>query len=272
MDKNFIEGMWFTDKEKAVARVVREMLKEGPVNLFMSGPSGEGKTDRARALAQHWGMDFYDINVPTLRDPEEFFIYRGAENGSTYARLNEVAEAIKRGGVVVQLDEINRVEPWMLNGVLPILDFRRETFVHGQHISVGPEVLFVGTANRGWQFAGTFELDAALADRFGLRIAVDAPPTDVLSEILVRKTGLSRHQSEEVADKMAMIRQSPIGTTVNCSTRTALDVAKLVAHGLPLRHALEVSLVDAAPVESKQNLLNVLNTKIGELSDWGGLV
>lgn len=264
-----VGGVWFSPLELAVFNALTIMLEESPANLLICGPSGYGKTARAKAWAEAHGMDFIRINVALTRDTEEFFGYREAREGSTVFEASEFTKIIRRGNAVVLLDEINRAEAWILNALFPVLDYERGTIVHNERVDVGDNVLFIATANIGLQFVGTFESDAALLNRMDARIEVVPPPEAVEVGLLVARCGISEDDATNVVRSLARLRSTNMDTgTLDISTRSALKLARLIRAGLPIRNAFEIVVINNATEEMRKDVIDLVNVMLGELVSW----
>ena len=91
---------------------MRKISSYRHVAIMMIGASGYGKTTVPQAKAEQWGMEFLRWDCATVRDPEEFFGFRGAVDGSTMTDEGEVffsesefTRIVERGNAVVVLDD-----------------------------------------------------------------------------------------------------------------------------------------------------------------------
>lgn len=210
---------------------VEALLKEvGAVNTLLVGQSGNGKTSLAAEFAKQHGMDFVKVNCSTVRDPEEWFGYREAENGSTVFVPTAFTESVERGNAVILLDELNRLEPYLHNSLMPLLDETRSTTVHGHNIEVGPNVVFFSTINIGSGFVGTFMLDTALKNRMDLTVIM--PSLDRESEIslITKRVGLDKTKAAKVVDAIRKVREvvAQHQVDVDVSIRSLLKVARVM--------------------------------------------
>jgi len=167
-----------------------------------------------------------------VREPRDWFGAKRAENGSVFWDKALFAEAIAQGGLIVLLDEITRATPNVLNSLLPLLDWTRESYVEEakEKLVVGPKTYFFATANIGAQFTGTFKLDSALADRFGAIVECSFLPATEEAELLVKRSGISHDVASRLVKVANMVRnenQTSGKLTETISTRVLLDVARL---------------------------------------------
>lgn len=224
----------FNDSLRSYLSALRRMSQgSGDImNTLLVGPQGCGKTSVAYEFAAKSKMPLLKMNCPLVREPRDWFGAKRAENGSVFWDKALFAEAIARGGLVVLLDEITRATPNVLNSLLPLLDWTRQTYIEEakENLVVGPKVFFFATANIGAQFTGTFKLDSALADRFGAIVECVFLPAAEETELLVKRSGISHDVASRLVRVANMVRQENQNSgklTETISTRILLDVARL---------------------------------------------
>lgn len=229
-------------------------------NVLMIGPSGTGKTSIPEAFAKRKGIEYYYMDCATVRDPEEWFGRREAKSGSTFFNKSRFIQLVERGNVVIVLDEINRIEPWLHNSLYALLDHRRETVVYDEKVRVGEGTIFVATANIGTSFTGTFVLDAALTNRFDAVILTSFLPKETEADLICTRTKIDAKSANIIVDVMNAIRQmvkEGAELNIDFSTRTSLKLASLVANSkLPFKKILDVvmfSLIDDVTIVKQLN-------------------
>lgn len=258
-------GYYIDTQSRAIFTTAHKMSLQTPeksVNIMIAGPSGYGKTTLPWLFAQATGREFLRMNCATIRDPEEWFGFREAQAGTTVFVPSTFIQKLQAGNIVVAMDEINRIEPWLANTVFPLLDHDGKTEVHGQEFKVGPNVIIVGTINTGYQYTGVFEMDEALMRRFELMIQVKPMPAEEEVKVLVSRTGLDDSTSRKIVKVANVLRQ----TNLPCPTSSTLAMAKMVAAGLKVRDAFEFVVVQRLPedggVNRRKQALDVVNAEI----------
>jgi Holliday junction resolvasome RuvABC ATP-dependent DNA helicase subunit len=228
------ESFVFNDNLRSYLSALRRMSQGSTdiMNTLLVGPQGCGKTSVAYEFAAKTKMPLLKMNCPLVREPRDWFGAKRAENGSVFWDKALFAEAIAQGGLVVLLDEITRATPNVLNSLLPLLDWTRESYVEEakEKLKVGPKTYFFATANIGAQFTGTFKLDSALADRFGAIVECSFLPAQEEAELLVKRSGISPDVAGRLVKVANMVRnenQNSGKLTETISTRVLLDVARL---------------------------------------------
>lgn len=240
---------------------------ERAVKVMMVGASGYGKTTLPRLFAERIGKKFMRMNCATVRDPEEWFGFREAVDGSTVFIRSQFSKLIEEGNAVIVLDEFNRLEPWLHNTLFPLLDDDGATVVHDESFHIGSGVIVIGTINTGHKYTGIFELDEALLNRFQFIIEVGAMPEEEEIRVLTTNTGVSETEAKSITKLCNILRQNEVA----CSTRTSLLVANMVRSGMTIREAFESSVVKRIPVDAgglgqRKKVVDLVNAQIGNFS------
>lgn len=263
-------GYYIDAESRLIFSTAYQMSKKRPnraVKLMVVGQSGFGKTLMPRLFAEMTDMAFTRMNCASVRDPEEWFGYREARDGSTQFIRTEFIKLVEKGNVVVLLDEFNRLEPWLTNTLFPLLDDDGFTYVHDELFKVGPNVVVVATINRGYKYTGTFEMDEALLNRFDLFLEVNAMPRTEEEKVLMVQCGVSLDTSSKVVKMANMLREKD----VVCSTRSTLAIGHLIQAGMTIREAFETSVITRIPEDVggnnlRKSMLDLVNAELGHLS------
>lgn len=250
------------------AKALSDARPERAVKLMMVGASGYGKTTLPKVFSERIGYSFMRMNCANIRDPEEWFGYREAIEGSTVFIRSQFTKAIEAGNLVVVLDEFNRLEPWLHNTLFPLLDDDGCTVVHDEEFRIGQNVIVVGTINTGYRYTGTFELDEALYNRFNFVLEVGAMPHSEEVKVLMNRTGVEKNDANEIVKMATRLRTM----NVVCSTRSTLDIALMVSIGMTKREAFETAVVkripaDNAGVNLRKQAVDAINVNIGVLTE-----
>jgi len=266
------DGYYYPPDVKRVFTIAEKVVKKlGVVTILMVGPSGYGKTTMPKRFAEKTGRNHVRINCAAIRDPEEWFGFREAAEGSTMFDPSEFARCIQQGNSVIVLDEVNRLEPWLHNTLFPLLDDDRGTEVHNQRFEVADNTIFVMTLNQGMEFTGTFELDQAFINRVHMTVHVGAPPEQAEIEILMGRVGVSESAAKSIVSMASKLRNvvERGEADVDCSTRATIRIAQLVDAGLSMRDAFH-DVIEAASgdPETRKRMSDQINMELGTLKAY----
>jgi hypothetical protein len=264
---DMLAGYFISPEARMNFTTAKKMSSAKPdraVKIMMVGPSGYGKTTLPKIFSDITGANFLRMNCATIRDPEEWFGWREAREGSTVFIKSRFAQAIEAGNLVVILDEFNRLEPWLHNTLFPLLDDDGRTVVHDEEFTIGPNVIVVGTINTGYRYTGTFELDEALMNRFDFILEVGPMPFEEEVKVLQARTGIALDTAKGIVKIATVIR----GLDIVCSTRTTLLMASMMVSGMSIREAVESAVIRRIPSDTHSNstrksVVDAVNAQIG---------
>ena len=153
-------------QEAAISLVVRAILRSRaglgqsgrPAGAFLFyGPTGVGKTEVARSLAQCLGVDFLRYDMSEYMEKHAVSRLIGAPPG--YVGFDQgglLTEAVRKSPYsVVLLDEMEKAHPDIFNVLLQVMDYGTLTDTTGRKTDFSHVVLIM-TSN-----AGAFEMSAA---------------------------------------------------------------------------------------------------------------
>lgn len=231
-----------------------------PENVRLIGPAGCGKTSAAQWLAQETGKALLIMDCSIIREPRDWFGFRTVKDGTIKWQDTNFVRTVTAGNCVICLDELNRAPSAVLNGLMPLLDHRRSTWVEerGSAVTCGPNVTFVATTNIGSRYVGASPVDLALADRFSRVIEVSYLDSAEETDLLCRRIpSLPRNSAEALAVIASTTRAKTSGYEP-ISTRELLAAASdLALYG---EHSLRYTLLSKITDHSKRASLATLLT------------
>jgi nitric oxide reductase NorQ protein len=230
---------------------IHTISKKHPVNVLVAGRQGCGKSSLVRQYAAVYKQPLATFQVGILSEPGQLFGEYTLEGGETKYKQFLFPQAIQTPGCVIHLEEINRPEhPKALNMLFSLLSDDRQVWMDELGLlNVADGVVFFATLNEGEEFIGTELLDPALRDRFYIFL-MDYLPNDVEKEVLIKKTGVTREQANEILHAVNELRSNS-ELSIEVSTRTTLMIGEMVAAQATLREAISTSLqTDKETLES----------------------
>lgn len=258
MGVSFIEGLMSNSKNECPKdsdgfhvdpadwkKLVRNLYKK--TNTLLVGPTGTGKTQLIQKLCEQTGTPCTVIQMGTITDPTEQLVGKMdiVSTGGTVFDYADFAIAIQNPGVVI-LDEINRCPRNGTNILFSCLDGTRCITASGAKssdmrvIPVHPDCVFFATANIGYEYSGTAQIDKALQTRF-MMLKTKYLTVDQEKEILKVRTGIGENDAYNIAFVANQIRrknwESELSSSV--STRETILCAEYVRDGFSCAEAIE---------------------------------
>jgi len=250
---NQFDDFWVSDHNLKVFEAVKRFATKKPVNVMITGNPGTAKTSILEAFASANEMDYIRVDCSSIRDPEEWFIYREAKDGDTVVEKTVLSQSIEAGNVVICLDDATRARPHIWNSMFSMLDDAKKTTVHNVEIVAGENIVFALTANVGWQFVGTYEIDQALSSRIDVFINMSILPKADEIKLLKSRIGVSDEVANQVVDFMTRLRSviksdntqddgmnsDDDDLLIDPSPRSSLKIARLMEVGLSFPSSVE---------------------------------
>jgi len=214
-------------------------------STMLLGPTGVGKTELVKNIADSLGLPLTIFDMGTMSDPIMSLVGTHTitvVDGNTTSEFvaSRFSEVIQKPGIIL-LDELSRAVVTANNLLFPCLDFRRELpmeycFHNCETVKVHPECVFIATANVGSQYTGTHKLDRALLDRFVL-IEVDPLNEEMTEQVITHYAkSVSKEKVKTIVDIYNRINQSHEEFRVNfsLSIRHLKNIADLVSDGFTI--------------------------------------
>jgi nitric oxide reductase NorQ protein len=224
------------------------------MHMMLVGPAGCGKTSLFGEIGKKFNIPVYKVDAAAVTSIDRWLGHKDVritERGpeTTYV-MSEFLRWISADGYdpgIVVIDEITRTPPPVSNILMSIFDGSESVWVPelGVTVRVHPKTMFGATANIGVGFSGTYSLDQALQDRFGMTLEVTWPDPAEEIKVLVKRTGIDDDPAKILVQVAQQCRQKA-GTgdlSRPVSTRSLLNAAKLIAAGRSVIDAAEATFV-----------------------------
>lgn len=245
------------EKNRAISTTWMKLRKDMGIvmNLLLTGPSGCGKTELLQRLGKEYDIPTYKVDCASITTPDRWVGHKelvATEHGQETQYVKSMvlqwlaAENGFAPGIVI-FDEINRLNPMLLNTLIPVLDGSQKIWVPdlGIYSEVHPDTMIAATANLGVGYSGTHGMDIALQDRFGVVMEATFPPQDEEIRVLMRRTGIDEARAKILVNIATKCRiDADNGTLAKyVSTRGLIDCAYWVASGMKIVDAAGATFV-----------------------------
>lgn len=257
---------WISPKTKNILNSCQAILDDN--NYFvlqLSGASGYGKTSIAQYAAQIFNKPLTIVDCSTITDNIEWFGSMGASDGNTYFQETEFAEVLVKGDCVILFDEANRVETWISNTLLPILDHRKAITIRNKTYKAGKSIGFLFSTNEGWEYHGTNPLDKALKGRINGKIIIGSLPANIEEYLLFDRFKINPLDIKIIVGTLNIVREQLKQGLTNASTRTSLNIAMWVKYGLNIKDAFELAMLNDANENERKVIVDALNDVMAEV-------
>ncbi|MEM7825126.1 MAG: AAA family ATPase [Candidatus Aenigmatarchaeota archaeon] len=260
-------------KINGVPLIMEDVIKGAVIsrsNVLLLGERGEGKTQLLNDVLYSWfGSKGTYLRVTPDLDLKNLYQRINLEKLNEARNTDELREITQRiANPITVVDEINRAPAVVQNQLMNICDGYIE--INGIKYPLGYRGYSVGmaTANFGnGRYAGTFDMDQAILDRFHLIIDIDNfyPKSTDTYDILTESTEPRIIETEEIDHTEEII------SAHKCLKKRKTPLSVLIAD-LYLVHGFDY--IDNKHVSSKRKLKSSLSSieEAHESASFHGLV
>lgn len=193
--ENFFSLDWYDD--------VEAILRSGIAhNIYVSGPSGTGKTMPIEQICAKLGRGCVRVNITADTDEDDLLGGLRLVDGDTQFELGPVPQAMERGDVLL-LDEVDLGSPKMMC-LQPVLEHRPVLIKKVGRVVVPKKgFIVIATANTKGQsdatgkYIGTNPMNEAFLERFPITIEANWPPDRIERKMVEKELDLCGYRSTE---------------------------------------------------------------------------
>jgi len=173
-------------------------------NLWFGGEKGTGKSETVRQFAARTGRGYCRINFHKYTTSEDYIGAVGLENGDTVFKEGDFLTAYTTPATLILLDEITNADPAALATLNGFLEPNSAVSYGGAVRRRAPNVLVFAADNtltngdESGRYAGTRQMNSALADRFARVVAFKHLPLADEVNAVVRHTGCTEALADHV--------------------------------------------------------------------------
>jgi len=219
--------------------------------VLYTGPAGTGKSSSVRNYAHISNLPMVTVECTQQIDQsvtQGRFVPTGNGNEMVFM-YSQLATIIQQPGVVL-LNELTRMTPKAASLFLRLLQ-ERELLIEplNQVIKVHPECIIIADQNTGNGYTGTSKQDAALIDRFNIKLEFDYD-TQIEQKFIPSETLLEFATAIRVASNMSDQFSIPMSTRI-------LKNFVAQARGLGFEFAVNSLLANYPAMEGEREALKM---------------
>ena len=173
-------------------------------NLWFGGEKGTGKSETVRQFAARTGRGYCRINFHKYTTSEDYIGAMGLVNGDTVFTEGDFLQAFTTPATLILLDEITNADPAALATLNGFLEPNSAVSYGGAVRRRAPNVLVFAADNtltngdESGRYAGTRQMNSALADRFARVVAFKHLPLADEINAVTRHTGCTEALADHV--------------------------------------------------------------------------
>jgi MoxR-like ATPase len=216
-------GRVIVGQARLLDEVLLALLAGG--HVLLEGVPGLGKTVLVKTLGDATGLEFSRVQFTPDLMPADItgsLILEETERGREFT--------FRRGPVfsnLVLADEINRATPKTQSALLEAMQEHQVTVSGVTHAL--PRPFFVLATQNPIEMEGTYPLPEAQTDRFLMKLSVERPSVEELTEVLKRTTGLLPPEVTAVLQVEALLKLQKQAASVMVADPLLDYVARLVS-------------------------------------------
>lgn len=244
----------------------------GGLNVLFSGPAGTGKTEGAMQYAARTGRPFFRIPIDlTIERPDILGQEVPSKDGGMVWADGMLARAFRVPYAVILIDEPSLLRQGTAAIFQTALDVSRclnlptgEVLQAAQGICIIAADNTDGSGDNTGRYIGTAPMNAALADRFGVKLAFGHMPAEKESTMLAHRTGLTRDACALMVAYAGVTRADADSgkLTLGVTPRRLLAWAKSVKLGIPSAKAFLSCVIAGSTSEDREVLLQLQETSL----------
>ena len=166
---------------RSYKHVLRRMNPAFPMNLYIFGDTGVGKSTSVLHIAKKQGRVAVRANLSKFADVDDLFGGMRIVDGTTFFDKGPALVAMEMGAILI-LDEVDSADQQLLTDLHPVLEGKGYLIKKLKQMVYPKEgfcvIATANTAGRGdltGKFIGTGALNAAFLDRFATGIEYESP-------------------------------------------------------------------------------------------------